>query len=108
MGPHALDAAPPPPTVRLRLRRQQRLPQRPHLAGRVGRAGGGAAALATPGALGRAALVAGAAAFALFVAASRVLLLAHWPTDVLGGWLLALTVVPLTARAVTARTYRHS
>ncbi|MFD0742522.1 phosphatase PAP2 family protein [Phytohabitans flavus] len=52
---------------------------------------------------GRALVVAGAAALALFVGATRVLLLAHWPTDVVGGWLLALTVVPLTAHVITAR-----
>jgi membrane-associated phospholipid phosphatase len=52
---------------------------------------------------GRALVVAAGVALALFVGATRVLLLAHWPTDVLGGWLLALTVVPLTARVVTSR-----
>ncbi|MDG4789031.1 phosphatase PAP2 family protein [Micromonospora sp. WMMD1102] len=39
-----------------------------------------------------------AVAFALFVGLTRIALLAHWPTDVLGGWLLALAVVPLAAR----------
>jgi undecaprenyl-diphosphatase len=39
-----------------------------------------------------------AASFAIFVGATRVALLAHWPVDVLGGWLLALAVVPLAAR----------
>jgi undecaprenyl-diphosphatase len=52
---------------------------------------------------GRALTVAAGAALALFVGATRVMLLAHWPMDVLGGWLLALTVVPLTAHAVTTR-----
>jgi len=52
---------------------------------------------------GRALVVAAGAALALFVGATRVMLLAHWPTDVLGGWLLALTVVPMTARVVTSR-----
>ncbi|MDQ7903157.1 phosphatase PAP2 family protein [Phytohabitans sp. ZYX-F-186] len=56
---------------------------------------------------GRTLVVAGAAAVALFIGATRVLLLAHWPTDVLGGWLLALTVVPLAARAATARHGRE-
>lgn len=62
----------------------------PHLAGR-----------------GRALVVAAAAALAVFVGATRIMLLAHWPTDVLGGWLLALAVVPLTARAVGARGANH-
>jgi membrane-associated phospholipid phosphatase len=35
---------------------------------------------------------------ALVVGVTRVVLLAHWPTDVLGGWLLALAVVPAVAR----------
>ncbi|MEV1290519.1 phosphatase PAP2 family protein [Micromonospora sp. NPDC049679] len=49
---------------------------------------------------GRRVVVLLAAAFALFIAATRVALLAHWPSDVVGGWLLALTVVPLLAVAV--------
>jgi undecaprenyl-diphosphatase len=52
---------------------------------------------------GRAAVVALAAAFAVAVALTRVALLAHWPTDVLGGLLLALAVVPLLATAFTPR-----
>ncbi|GIG90258.1 phosphatase PAP2 family protein [Plantactinospora endophytica] len=44
--------------------------------------------------------VALAVAFGVFVGLTRVALLAHWPTDVLGGWLLALAVVPLAARMV--------
>lgn len=52
---------------------------------------------------GRVAVVAVAVALAVFVGATRVMLVAHWPMDVLGGWLLALTVVPLTARVVTSR-----
>ncbi|BCB84140.1 phosphatase PAP2 family protein [Phytohabitans suffuscus] len=56
---------------------------------------------------GRALVVAGAVALAVFVGGTRMLLLAHWPTDVLGGWLLALTVVPLAARALTARAHSH-
>lgn len=55
-----------------------------------------------PGRSGRARLVTGslAAGFALFIGLTRVALLAHWPTDVLGGWLLAVAVVPLVARGV--------
>lgn len=52
---------------------------------------------------GRALVVTAAAALAVFVGATRVILLAHWPADVLGGWLLALAVVPLAARAVEGR-----
>jgi undecaprenyl-diphosphatase len=47
---------------------------------------------------GRAVLVAAAVTFAVTVGVTRLALLAHWPADVLGGWLLALTVVPLAAR----------
>jgi membrane-associated phospholipid phosphatase len=43
-----------------------------------------------------------AAAFAVFIGLTRAALLAHWPTDVLGGWLLALAVVPLLARVAQA------
>lgn len=49
---------------------------------------------------GRALAVLVAAAFAVSVGLTRLALLAHWPTDVLGGWLLALVVVPLAAYAV--------
>ncbi|SDZ40393.1 undecaprenyl-diphosphatase [Micromonospora pattaloongensis] len=49
---------------------------------------------------GRVAAVLVAAAFALFVAVTRVALLAHWPSDVVGGGLLALAVVPLLGGAV--------
>lgn len=50
------------------------------------------------GRTGRAITVLLAAAFAVTVGVTRLALLAHWPTDVLGGWLLALAVVPLAAR----------
>jgi membrane-associated phospholipid phosphatase len=51
------------------------------------------------GRAGRALTVLAAAAVALFVGATRMALLAHWPADVLGGWLLAPGIVPLLARA---------
>jgi membrane-associated phospholipid phosphatase len=50
------------------------------------------------GRVGRAVTVAAAAAVAVFIGLTRVALLAHWPADVLGGWLLGLAVVPLLAR----------
>ncbi|MEV4620015.1 phosphatase PAP2 family protein [Asanoa sp. NPDC049573] len=49
----------------------------------------------------RAALCTAAAAFTLFIAYTRVALLAHWPSDVVGGVLLAFAVVPLAARVAT-------
>jgi membrane-associated phospholipid phosphatase len=52
------------------------------------------------GRVGRMWLALVAAAFPLFVGLTRVLLLAHWPADVVGGWLLALAVVPPLARLV--------
>ncbi|HEU4423613.1 MAG TPA: phosphatase PAP2 family protein [Pilimelia sp.] len=42
----------------------------------------------------RAVVATTAVCFAVAVGATRVVLLAHWPADVLGGWLLALAVVP--------------
>lgn len=38
-----------------------------------------------------------AACFAGAIGLTRLVLLAHWPVDVVGGWLLALAVVPLLA-----------
>jgi membrane-associated phospholipid phosphatase len=55
------------------------------------------------GRAGKAVTVAVAAAFALAIGATRVTLLAHWPSDVVGAWLLVLAVVPLVAR-LTCRT----
>lgn len=49
---------------------------------------------------GRVAAVILAVAFAAAIGLTRVALLAHWPSDVLGGWLLALAVVPALALAL--------
>jgi membrane-associated phospholipid phosphatase len=49
---------------------------------------------------GRAVTVAVAVVLTLLIGVTRVTLLAHWPSDVLGGWLLVLAVVPPLARVV--------
>ncbi|GAA1654839.1 phosphatase PAP2 family protein [Catellatospora bangladeshensis] len=55
----------------------------------------------------RIALVAVVGGWALLVGASRVALVVHWPSDVLGGWLVALASVPFIA--VTHAVYlNHS
>ena len=48
----------------------------------------------------RTVLVAVAAGWAVAVGASRIALVVHWPSDVLGAWLLVLTVVPAVALAL--------
>jgi undecaprenyl-diphosphatase len=44
--------------------------------------------------------------FAGVIGLSRVALLAHWPSDVLGGYLLASAVVPAACAWVSLRTGR--
>ncbi|MEJ3747400.1 phosphatase PAP2 family protein [Actinomycetes bacterium KLBMP 9797] len=51
--------------------------------------------------LGRILLVTAAVLFAVAIGMTRLILLAHWPVDVLGAWLLALAALPLLAHAVT-------
>jgi undecaprenyl-diphosphatase len=51
------------------------------------------------GTAGRVTAVALGAVLAVAIGLTRVALLAHWPTDVLGGWLLSLAVVPALALA---------
>lgn len=46
---------------------------------------------------GRVVAVACAAVVAAFVGISRVALLAHWPSDVVGGWLLGIAAITLAA-----------
>jgi membrane-associated phospholipid phosphatase len=47
-----------------------------------------------------------AAAFVLLIGVTRVTLLAHWPSDVVGAWLLVLAVVPPLARAAARLSHR--
>ncbi|MER7004200.1 phosphatase PAP2 family protein [Dactylosporangium sp. NPDC000555] len=56
----------------------------------------------------RRALVAVALAWAVLVGVSRVALVAHWPTDVLGGWLLATTVITALALALHRKVDPHA
>jgi undecaprenyl-diphosphatase len=49
---------------------------------------------------GRLLLVTVVTAWAVAVGVSRVALVVHWPSDVLGAWALALAVVPLLALAL--------
>ncbi|WP_432989177.1 phosphatase PAP2 family protein [Dactylosporangium sp. CA-233914] len=68
-----------------------------------------AVTLLRPGPWRRLAVVA-AVAWTGLVGVSRVALLAHWPTDVLGGWLLAATVVMalyVALRAVDERDQKE-
>lgn len=51
--------------------------------------------------VGRVLTVAAAATFTLVIGATRVTLLAHWPSDVIGAWLLVLAIVPLLARLLS-------
>jgi undecaprenyl-diphosphatase len=60
------------------------------------------------GPAGRATAATIGAAFAVVIGLTRVALLAHWPTDVLGGWLLSLTVVPALALAFGRPAVRSS
>ncbi|WP_407566808.1 phosphatase PAP2 family protein [Polymorphospora sp. A560] len=52
---------------------------------------------------GRPGVLAGAVAAPAVVGATRVLLGVHWPSDVLAGWLVALTAVPAVAALARAR-----
>jgi undecaprenyl-diphosphatase len=50
-----------------------------------------------PARWGRALLIGLAAGWALAVGVSRVALVVHWPSDVVGAWLLTATIVPTVA-----------
>ncbi|MEV0610148.1 phosphatase PAP2 family protein [Polymorphospora rubra] len=52
-------------------------------------------------------VLAGALTVPAAVGATRVLLGVHWPSDVLAGWLVALTAVPAVAALARRRTAPH-
>jgi undecaprenyl-diphosphatase len=60
------------------------------------------------GTAGRALVVALGAILAVGVGLTRVALLAHWPSDVLGGWLLGLAVVSALALAFAGRSAQRA